>query len=60
MKYVERFRVLPGTSVKLKDIDPTFKDHHEGHKEAAKDIEHYRQRLRDLQELLHADGGARS
>ena len=40
MNYVERFRVPPGTSVKLKDIDPGFKDrHHESHKEAAKEIE---------------------
>ena len=56
MNYVERFRVPPGTTVKLKDIDPRFKNHHEGHKEAAKDIEHYQQRLRELQELLYADG----
>ena len=46
----------PGTTVKLEDIDPSFKNHHEGHKEAAKEIEHYRQRLRELQELLYADG----
>ena len=35
---------------------PEFKNHHEGHKEAAKEIEHYQQRLRELQELLYADG----
>ena len=56
MSYVERFKVPPGTAVQLADIDPSFKDHHEGHKEAAKEIEHYRQRLRELQELLYADG----
>ena len=56
MNYVEPFRVPPGASVKLKDIDPAFKDHHKSHKEAAEEIEHYRQRLRELQELLHADG----
>jgi polyphosphate kinase 2 (PPK2 family) len=56
VNYVERFKVPPGTSVKLKDIDPTFKNHHEGHKEAAQEIEHDQQRLRDLQELLYADG----
>ena len=57
MNYVERFRVPPGTSVKLKDIDPGFKDHqHESHKEAAEELEGYRQRLRELQELLHANG----
>ena len=56
MNYLERFRVPPGTAVKLKDIDPGFKDRHESHKEAAKEIEQYRQRLRELQELLYADG----
>ena len=56
MNYVERFKVHPGTTVKLKDVDPSFKDHHQGHKEAADEIEHYQQKLRNLQELLHADG----
>jgi PPK2 family polyphosphate:nucleotide phosphotransferase len=56
MKYVERFKVPPGTTVSLCDIDTRFNDHHDGHKEAAKEIEHYRHRLRDLQELLYADG----
>ncbi len=56
MNYGERFRVWPATTVKLKDIDPKFKDRHEDRKEAAKEIEHYRQRLRELQELLYADG----
>jgi polyphosphate kinase 2 (PPK2 family) len=53
---VERFRVPPGTTVKLEDIDPSFKNHHEGHKEAAREIEHYQKKLRNLQELLYVDG----
>ena len=56
MNYVERFKVSPGTPVKLKDVDPSFKDRHEGHKEAADEIEHYQRKLREQQELLHADG----
>lgn len=56
MKYLDRFRVAPGSKVKLKEIDPAFKDRHEGHKEAASEIEKDRGRLRDLQELLYADG----
>ena len=28
MNYVKRFRMAPGSKVKLKDIDPGFKDHH--------------------------------
>ena len=56
MKYINRFRVAPGSKVKLKDIDPGFKDHHESHKEAAEEIEQDRKKLRELQELLYADG----
>jgi len=56
MKYVKRFRVPPGTSVELKSIDPGFTDHHDGHQAAVKEIEQYRERLRELQELLYADG----
>ena len=56
MKYFNRFRVAPGSKVKLKDIDPGFKDHHESHKDAAEEIERDRKKLRDLQELLYADG----
>ena len=56
MKYVNRFRVAPGSKVKLKNIDPAFKDHHANHKEAAAEIEQYQTKLRDLQELFYADG----
>jgi PPK2 family polyphosphate:nucleotide phosphotransferase len=56
VKYFERFNVLPGSKVTLKDIDPAFKDHHENHKQAAKELEQDRQKLRALQELLYADG----
>lgn len=56
MNYVERFRVPPGSIIKLDDFDTKFKQHHEGHKEAEKDIEQYCERLRDLQELFYADG----
>jgi PPK2 family polyphosphate:nucleotide phosphotransferase len=55
MNYLNRFKVKPGAAVKLKDIDPSFKDRHKGHKEATEEIEHYRQKLRGLQELLYAD-----
>ena len=56
MKYVKRFRVKPGSKVKLKDFDPGFTDHHESHKEAADEIKQYRKKLRNLQELLYGDG----
>lgn len=56
MKYAERFGVQQGSRVELGKIDTTFKNHHESHKAAAKEIEHYRKRLRELQEQLYADG----
>jgi PPK2 family polyphosphate:nucleotide phosphotransferase len=55
MKYLERFKVTPGKRLKLKDIDPDFKDKHENHKQAEVEIAHYQQRLRTLQELLYAE-----
>jgi PPK2 family polyphosphate:nucleotide phosphotransferase len=55
VKYVKRFRVAPGSKVKLKDIDPDFKGHHASHKEAAEEIEHHQKELRKHQELLYAD-----
>lgn len=55
MSYLERFRVLPGTRVKLRDIDPAFKDHHENREAATGEIEHYQKKLRELQELLYAE-----
>ena len=55
MKYLNRFRVAPGSKVKLKNIDAGFKDSHDNHKDAAEEIEHYQTRLRELQELLYAD-----
>lgn len=55
MKYVKRFGVSPDDKVRLKDIDPGFKDQHEGHKAALDEIEYDQKKLRALQELLHAD-----
>lgn len=54
MNYAKRFRVAPGSKVKLKDIDPAFKDRHENHQQAAGEIEQYQARLRELQDLLYA------
>ncbi|OWK39809.1 polyphosphate kinase 2 family protein [Fimbriiglobus ruber] len=56
MKYVNRFRVAPGSAVKLKNFDPGFKGHHKSHTEATEEIEQDRTKLRDLQELFYADG----
>jgi PPK2 family polyphosphate:nucleotide phosphotransferase len=55
VKYVKRFRVAPGSKVKLKDIDPGLKDNHKSRKEVAEEIEQHQKRLRELQELLYGD-----
>jgi PPK2 family polyphosphate:nucleotide phosphotransferase len=55
LKYIDQLRVLPGSTVKLKDIDPGFTDQHKSHEEAAEELEHYKQRLQELQELLYAE-----
>jgi PPK2 family polyphosphate:nucleotide phosphotransferase len=58
VKYSQRFKVEPGGKAQLKDIDPAFKDHHhEKRKEAEEEIVRDQEKLRDLQELLYADGG---
>lgn len=56
MKYVKPFKVAPGSKVKLKDIDPGLMDRHTSHKEATEEIKQDQTKLRDLQELLYADG----
>jgi PPK2 family polyphosphate:nucleotide phosphotransferase len=55
MNYLQRFRVAPGATVRLKDIDPSFKDGHESHESAAEEIGHYQKKLWELQELLYAE-----
>ncbi len=55
MNYAEKFRVKPGAKVKLKEIDPAFKDGHASHDTAAEEIDHYQKKLRELQYLLYAE-----
>jgi PPK2 family polyphosphate:nucleotide phosphotransferase len=54
MNYSQRFKVQPGTSVKLKDIDPAFTDVYKNHQAAEEEIVQFQQRLRELQVLLYA------
>lgn len=56
MNYFNQFRVAPGSIVMLNNIDPGFKDQHEGRKEAVEEIEQYQKKLRNLQELFYSDG----
>ncbi len=55
MNYRQRFKVAPGSKVKLKKIDPSFIGGHESHKAAEEEIAHYQQKLRELQDLLYAE-----
>jgi PPK2 family polyphosphate:nucleotide phosphotransferase len=54
MDYLQRFKVQPGSRVKLKDIDPAFKDGFEGHEAPEEKIAQFQKRLRELQVLLYA------
>jgi hypothetical protein len=55
MSYLQRFSVAPGVRVKLKDVDPSFKDSHKSHKSAAEEAALYQEKLRELQGLLYAE-----
>jgi PPK2 family polyphosphate:nucleotide phosphotransferase len=55
MSYLEQFRVRPGARVKLADMDPSFKNRHDSQETAAGEIEQYRKRLADLQEMLYVE-----
>jgi PPK2 family polyphosphate:nucleotide phosphotransferase len=55
MNYLEQFKVAPGSRVRLRDVDPAFKDRHKSHQDAVEEIEHYRKKLFQLQETLYAE-----
>ncbi len=54
MNYSQRFKVQPGARVKLKDIDPAFKDDYKNQEAADEEIADLQNRLRELQMLLYA------
>jgi PPK2 family polyphosphate:nucleotide phosphotransferase len=55
MKNRDKFRVKPGSPVRLDRIDAAFNDKHEDQTSALVEIEKYTQRLRELQYLLYAE-----
>jgi len=55
MDYRKQFVVDPGHRLCLKDIDPAYKGHHETHETAEAELEHYRQKLGQMQTLLYAE-----
>ena len=50
----ERYRVPPGTKVRLRDYDPDETGGYEGKEAARSPLKRDRRRLRDLQEILYA------
>jgi PPK2 family polyphosphate:nucleotide phosphotransferase len=55
MDYRATFRVEPGETLKLKDIDPAFKGPHETADAAAGETEHYRDKIAGRQSLLYGE-----
>src|SRR5271167_837269 len=56
MDYRKRFAVEPAAKVRLGKIDPSFKDKHKSHEDAAPEIGKNVERMEKLQYLLYADG----
>ena len=55
VSYLEKFKVRPGSRVRLADIDPAFKGHYDGAEDAAQELEQFRKSLWNLQELLYVE-----
>ncbi|MCA0304101.1 MAG: polyphosphate kinase 2 family protein [Proteobacteria bacterium] len=55
MDYARHFAIAPGQKVKLKDIDPGFRDKHENPESAAAEIAAHLDRLTKLQYTLYAE-----
>jgi PPK2 family polyphosphate:nucleotide phosphotransferase len=55
MDFRKKFLVKPGSKVRLRDSDPGFHGKHESEQEAAQDLEHYKNKLTDMQRLLYGD-----
>ena len=55
MNYTQLFKVKPGARVKLKDIDPAFKDDYKNPDAAEAETAQLQERLRELQRLFYAE-----
>ena len=55
MRFEKMFRVKPDKKLRLKDIDPAYRGQHETEQDAAVEIEHYRQKMANLQAVLYAE-----
>ncbi len=50
-----RYKVEPGTHIKLSDVNPDESEHYKSHEEVADELETLRMKLVDLQERLFAE-----
>jgi hypothetical protein len=55
VNYLQRFKVSPGTKVKLKEVDPSFKDGRETHESAVGETALYQKKLSELRDLVYAE-----
>jgi PPK2 family polyphosphate:nucleotide phosphotransferase len=55
VSYHKRFRVEPGTKIKLRDVDPDFTGKYGDEEAAREEIEEHARRLRELQGLMYAE-----
>ncbi len=55
MDYREHFIVRPAAKVRLADVDPSFKAHHENHEKAVGEIAEAKQKLGEQQAVLYAE-----
>jgi len=55
MDYRDKFIVKPGQRLRLNDIDPSYRGHHETAVAAVAETERYRPKLTRLQSLLYAE-----
>ncbi len=56
MNYHKKFRVTPGSRVRLKDYDPDYSDPHEKKKASRKEVAKLQERMDALQFQLYAEG----
>jgi PPK2 family polyphosphate:nucleotide phosphotransferase len=55
MSFAQRFRIAPGSKVRLRDVDAGFRGKHEDKATAAVELQKHEERMGRLQYLLYAD-----
>ncbi len=55
MDFRKEFEVKPGEGVRLSKIDPAYHSAHGSESEAKQDLDHYKEKIRNLQRTLYGD-----